>query len=385
MSVAPGQTLTGLKTYDNVVAVTASTILLAAPATAPGSAASVLFTPDNGGSSICDGEPTPYIYNRATFSYGPKDWGAFGGGLTGDHDDTVPLANWLNAPQPHVGDIDRYVVTAPLNCSANTTIQGPSNVSGSGSPLFSIIANNDSTLGPVFSGQWSTDGTILHQNVTQAVLTGDKFCRISGVGIDAGGFVSVLGTGSFSNNSSTINSVTNTANLQIGNTVVANGVPPNTTVSTIVGATVTMTQNYTGSGGIQSVTFYGPDAFDVEGRRVAVDGFSALINGSHNLDCGDNGPTGGLQLKDSEFISSLSDNVYLTSGCSNARLIGDIISTAGVSTNGTHGDPNARGVVFQDKDITIADGVIEQSNGTGLAEYYGDNPKSVPLLWWAPP
>jgi hypothetical protein len=112
---------------------------------------------------------------------------------------------------------------------------------------------------------------------------------------------------------------------------------------------------------------------------VTVDGFSALINGHYNLYCGTG--AGGLQLKDSEFISSQSDNVYLTSGCSNTRLIGDIVTTAGTSTGGTTGDPNARGVVFSSVDITVAGGSIEQSNGTGL-DLTGANYVSVSDMYF---
>jgi hypothetical protein len=96
------------------------------------------------------------------------------------------------------------------------------------------------------------------------------------------------------------------------------------------------------------------DTLDVAGVRVTVDGFSALINGVHNVIC-EAGESDGLQIKDAQIKGSSSDNVDLASNCANVRLVGDIVTTSG-----------GAGVVFGGRDLIMADGVIEQSSGIGL-------------------
>lgn len=96
------------------------------------------------------------------------------------------------------------------------------------------------------------------------------------------------------------------------------------------------------------------DTLDVHGIRVTVDGFSALINGRHNVIC-ETGESDGLQIKDTQMKGSSSDNIYLPSGCGNVRLVGDIVTTSG-----------GAGVVFGGRDLALADGIVEQSAGIGL-------------------
>jgi hypothetical protein len=106
------------------------------------------------------------------------------------------------------------------------------------------------------------------------------------------------------------------------------------------------------------------DAVDIAGTHVAIDGHSLIENagnqttGAYNVLCpGPNVASGakvdGLQIKDSQIIGAASDNVNLA--CPNVRLIGDTISGAG-----------GHGVVFGNTDLTIADGVVEQSGSTGI-------------------
>lgn len=335
--------------------------------------------PVNGGTILTDHGGN--CFQRLEPNWGPREFGAKGDGS----DDHSALQNWLNANQPHIGDVGTYIISSPLNCKPNTTIQGPSNGSNGGgtggtpTPLFQIVASS------TFAGR-------VPGGSSQAVLGAQNFCRLSGVGI-AGNQQAVPETGGVSSGSATITFTSSVSGFYIGNAVTGPDIQANTTVASPINTDCTPTpcvvisKAATGNNSSEPLMFWGPDALDVLGRRVTVDGFSALMNGYHNIDCGDDGSFGGLQLKNSEFLSSLSDNVYMPSGCSNARLVGDIVSTAGGSTNGTPGDPNARGVVFKDKDVTIADGVIEQSNGIGLdlegaervsvsGNFFDDNGKS---------
>ncbi|MGH7222701.1 MAG: hypothetical protein ACRELF_05710, partial [Gemmataceae bacterium] len=174
MAIVTGQTGIGLPAYDIVLSVNASSgiITLESPVTMnSGGQQTVDFSNDNGGSVVRDGETAPVCYNRATWNYNPREWGAHGHGST---DDTVPLQSWLNADQPHIGDIGNYMITSPLTCPANVNIQAPANLTGghplggSGTPQFEILA--DSATG-AFTGT--------------TLMTALNYCRLSGVALNA--------------------------------------------------------------------------------------------------------------------------------------------------------------------------------------------------------
>ncbi|HEY5047926.1 MAG TPA: right-handed parallel beta-helix repeat-containing protein [Rhizomicrobium sp.] len=108
---------------------------------------------------------------------------------------------------------------------------------------------------------------------------------------------------------------------------------------------------------------------DVLGQRVVIDGFSELGQGHNDLWCS---PTsqGQFRVKDSEMSNSTGDAVYISQGCSDVRLIGDIVTGAGLGI----AIPNvvnpqsstARGIYFGAVEGTISGGVIEESEGIGL-------------------
>ncbi len=117
---------------------------------------------------ICD------AFHRTTTNYGPKEYGAKGNGSA---DDTLPLQNWINANQPHIGDVGTYMVSSPLTCPQNTTVQGPENLANGTNPLFNIDALSN------FAGYTSASGYAL-----QGVIAAYDFCRLSGVVVTGNGF-----------------------------------------------------------------------------------------------------------------------------------------------------------------------------------------------------
>ncbi|HEY5046664.1 MAG TPA: right-handed parallel beta-helix repeat-containing protein [Rhizomicrobium sp.] len=110
-------------------------------------------------------------------------------------------------------------------------------------------------------------------------------------------------------------------------------------------------------GGVGSDGFGLADAVDVIGLHVTIDGFSALKRGNpYDLKCDvGSGSVYGLQVKDTEFDSAKLDDVRINSPCHDVRLIGDLVSGAGAS-----------GIYWGGGEGTIADGVVQESNGIGI-------------------
>jgi hypothetical protein len=337
-----GITGPGIPTNDAVASfdTTAPTITLITPAGSGAGTGTITLSGDNGGTTIKDISNNCFM--RVSSNWSPREWGAKGDGT---NDDTPFLQNWINAPQPHIGYIGRYKVFSPLTCPINTTIQGGADDAGSNATTrpFQILA------AATFAG-------LAPGNINQAVLTALDYCRISGVAVDAGGFYLPV-TGTTHTSSTSIDGLPSSiSGVHIGNAVTGVDIPDNTTVTLVTTSpccSVTISQAAS-LGHTETVNFYGPDALDIVGLRVTVDGFSALSGGHYNVNCGfvqADGP----QIKDTQIKSSSSDNVHMTSNCANARLIGDIITQAG-----------DKGVVFGGRDLTLADGVVEQSGGIGL-------------------
>jgi hypothetical protein len=128
----------------------------------------------------------------------------------------------------------------------------------------------------------------------------------------------------------------------------------------------------------------GVDAVDIVGREVAIDNHSLIENGFIDINCDVSGGNGvGLQVKESQVLNAATDNILIGQNCADVRLIGDIITGAG-----------NRGVAFYGADMTLADGVVEQSNGVGidletanlvsisanLIDHNGKSPPSPPLM-----
>ncbi|HEX4080943.1 MAG TPA: hypothetical protein VHX61_18930, partial [Rhizomicrobium sp.] len=122
----------------------------------------------------------------------------------------------------------------------------------------------------------------------------------------------------------------------------------------------------------EPITFYGPDVVDILANRVAIDGFSALSNGGNNLVCINTVAAGaGLQVKNTEISGAMNDDIHAESGCPNARFIGNIVTHAGSGSQGQTcgpGSPTCTGTGFywSGDEMTLADGVIEESQGIGL-------------------
>lgn len=342
IALGMGITGPGIPANDTVAAfdTVAPTITLASLAGSGAGTGTITLSGDNGGTTIKDSTNNCFV--RVGSNWTPREWGAKGDGT---NDDTPFLQNWINAPQPHIGYIGRYKVFSPLTCPINTTIQGGADDAGSNATTrpFQIFA------AATFSG-------LAPGNINQAVMTALDYCRLSGVAIDAGGF-SLHVTGTTYTGSTTIDGLPSSiSGVHIGNAVTGVDIPDNTTVTLVTTSpccSVTISQS-ANIGHMEAVNFYGPDALDIVGLRVTVDGFSALSGGHYNVNCGfvqADGP----QIKDTQIKSSSSDNVHMTSNCANARLIGDIITQAG-----------DKGVVFGGRDLTLSDGVVEQSGGIGL-------------------
>ena len=349
----------------------------------------ITFTGDNGGTLIIDNEPGsgtgsgPQCWQKTTYRGDPHEWGAYGDAYaTSPHDDTTALRDWLGAfgispaTMPtasfpsNFGPYNAflpgtYQIKNPLICPPGATILGPANVTsgsvangGPGSPPVEIVAANN------FKDTAAEPGL-------PAVIIANAYCRLSGIAVDA----SNAGGGKFSPSGSVSGTtVTFPTGTSIPGFVVA-GVPisdsggciaPLTTVTATSGSTLTISNSATGScgsmGSGDTITITGFYAVEVLGTHVGIDGHSLLKGGYYNVNCGDV-QLDGLQIKDSQFVQSVSDDIHMPSRCADVRLNGDLISGAGAGTNA---DPDARGVFFGGSDLTVADGIIEQSQGTGL-------------------
>jgi hypothetical protein len=157
MAIVAGQI--GLPAYDMITAISGGTITLASPVTGTQTTpTSINFSKDNGGSVVRDNETTPVCYNRTTWNYSPREWGAH---IDGSTDDTVPIQNWINAAQPHIAGPGNAVIDYGLTCSNpfmlpnyNGTIEGPPPAATSGGaqtmPGFVITAGD--VVGGAFTG-----------------------------------------------------------------------------------------------------------------------------------------------------------------------------------------------------------------------------------------
>lgn len=295
MGISPGMSVISssgnILAYDIITAVDSAggTITLQTPASFSNSGGALTISNDNGGSVIADAETMPRCFYRSSSQYTPKEWGAYENAGAHHTDDTVALQSWLNTGQSFITGVNHSlvavagtsaqsaisIVSFPLICPANTTVQGPTNLTGASStPLFTIEANSTSGVFPRSS----------------AVIDAYDYCRLSGIAINGNGVA---------------------------------------------------------------------DAVDVYGQRVAIDGFSSLTGGSpYDLDCpgsGARGSSNGLKIKDSIVSNASTIDIYITRGCNNSRIIGDVISDAGTT-----------GIALNAVEGTIADGVVEESTRAGI-------------------
>ncbi|HEX4157854.1 MAG TPA: hypothetical protein VHY79_05205, partial [Rhizomicrobium sp.] len=149
---------------------------------------SIVISGDNGGTLIVDHESTQQCWQKTNYRGDPHEFAAFGDGQT---DDTIPIQNWLGAygnvnptlaagttPPPNFGPWNatipaNYLVTAPLFCPPNATLQGNSPLVATGS----TGTYQGSPSVRIFAGTGFTGGS--------ALLTTSDYCRIAGMAIDA--------------------------------------------------------------------------------------------------------------------------------------------------------------------------------------------------------
>lgn len=381
MAIVEGQASSGLPAYDVVTNVTTNPddIVLTTPVTnVTQVTGSVNFSTDNGGSTIRDSETTgPVCYTRVTWQYNPIEWGAHGDGKS---DDTAPLQNWLNSVQPHLGTVGTFVTTSPLVCPQNASIQGPSNSSQNNQP-FTIEAAGSPGSTLQFSGTLPASTGA----ATQGLIGALSNCRISGVNLVGNGYF-LPTTGTISNHSNCITSLGTTNGLQIGNYVAGANISGQTTVTSI--GTCSGTSSVAVSGpeltcnpcNPENITFYGPDVVDIVGGSVAIEGFTSLSNGGNNLVCAATGNhIFDFQVKNTEISGAMNDNVQVQRSCADVRFIGDNIEMAGAGTGtGPFGGTvsqicgpgsstcTGRGIVYSRTEATIADGVVQESQGIGI-------------------
>lgn len=351
------------KSHGNIVAIA---LTLPLTGTNTSSDVNVTITGSNNGTLILDsyggiGTSTNQCWQKTNYRGDPHEFGAYGDGTT---DDTQPLQYWLGAygnvnptfnsasAPPNFGPWNasipaNYMVIAPLTCPDNALIQGPATQTTGPAPPVRIFAARNQA-GPTFSPNVAA-------NSAAAVLTMGNRCRLSGVAVDASG-LQLSGT---TNGSATITNIQpNTKQIQVGDVVTAADIPssPLAVVSTVVDShTVTILGEVASGSNSELISFNGPNAVTIAGSRDTIDSYSLIENGYNNVFCSANSNLqAGLQLKDSLFSASGEDNLSL-GGCPNVRVIGDVVSASG-----------NRGIQFGGTDITVANGVIEQSASTGL-------------------
>lgn len=367
-SISNGTGTTGIPPGAEIASiVSGSKITMTLPATAGGTSVPIQINGDNGGTLILDSvKNNQDCCQKTNYRGDPHEFGAVGDGVTND---TGALQNWLgaygnvnpnsafvSAPStfgPWIATVPaNYMVESPLNCPASMVIQGSPMLSTSGStPAVRIFAARQSgQTGPTFTAN-ATGNTVMALGTN---------CRIAGITIDGGG-VFINGTTNGNGTDPTIlDNLQSVTNIQVGDYVSAPDIPPGTTVQAV---------NPTGVGGCtapcvrlsatasssnsERVSFNGPDAVDIAGGHASIDSRSLIENGYYNVNCS-SGSTG-LQLLDSVFVQSGSDDLYMPSGCFNVRVNGNLIS-----------DANGRDIVFGGMDLTVADGNIEQACADGI-------------------
>ncbi len=335
----------------------------------------VIRNPANGATG------TPCFY-KTDYRGDPHEFGAYGDGKAhGGNGDTVAIQNWLGAygmvtdpaatnPPANFGPWKAtvpgtYLVYQPLFCPPNATIQGDENLTNNGNgmthnPRIEFKASNDFS-GTSYQSSYTTSTYV----ATQAVIGALGYCRLSGIAVTGNGFYSQSTNASTTSGSNQITVGTVSPDLQIGNAVsdTSGFIPDETTVVAPLPTggcpcIVYISQNATGTAASSdTINFYGPDAVEVLGNRLTVDGFSLLQKGHYDLFCGVAQGLGqdGVSIKDSSFQDALLDDIHIPGPCSNVRLIGNIVAGAGRD-----------GILFGATEGTIADGVIEESNNAGL-------------------
>lgn len=272
------------------------------------SMSNITFVGDNDGTLIIDSETGTsghQCWQKTNYRGDPHEFGAYGDsnyqGTTG-HDDTAPVQYWLGAygnvnsglaptkvpPNfgPWIAPIPaNYKINTPLYCPPNATIMGTENLQNGGTPRTNFVA------GPHFLGfgypfVTNTVGQLPSSFFgLQGVFAASAFCRLSGVAVSGNGFqLTPFGGGNMINGNNTITGLSTVTDsngdpIQPGNAVTdASGYVPAGSVVTAVNTTcpcsVTISKNVTGTTLTpEKINFFGPDAVDVVGDHVTIDGY----------------------------------------------------------------------------------------------------------------
>jgi hypothetical protein len=313
---------------------------------------SVAFTGSNGGTPIVDTGGD--CYQKTNYRGEPHEWGAVG---DGSNDDTLAIQNWLGAygsvsslapataPDNfgpwHATVPATYLVSQPLFCPPNATLMGDENLTNNGNSTGQThLPRIAFKAASAFAG-WSYPFTTTTPPATpfagtQAVIGAGSYCRLSGIAVIGNNQESIYNSVSVSTSAgqTTISLPNPLYNpLYAGNAVAAVDASSGATlaldettvtgVGCITSCQITVSQSINSpSSGAANFTFYGPDAVEVLGARLTIDGFSLLDLGHYNLFCGVAKGLGadGVSVKDSSFQDSLLDNIYIPGPCSNVRL-----------------------------------------------------------------
>jgi hypothetical protein len=303
----------------NITTGSTTSLTMTLAATGPQSG-SITISGTNTGTLIVDGETTPQCWQKTNYRGDPHEWGAYGdGGYPNGHDDAVALENWLGAygsgvntsPTTPAANFGPWIATVPaiyntslpLFCPPNANLQAPANDSRENTIAPLVTIMAGKTQGGnPFNG--GTAGTAANPI---AVLTAQSQCRISGLAIDANGSL-----GSSNNN------YVDAINIATG------------------------------------------------AQGVVIDDHALLEHGYFNLYCSQTSGSGttGMQLKDAQFNKSWSDNIHIVT-CPDVKIIGDVIALAG-KLDTTPINSSHAGVYYSGGDLTVSNGVIEESQGIGL-------------------
>jgi hypothetical protein len=310
------------------------------------------ITASNGGTLITDSYNSPggaNCYQKTNYRGDPHEFGAYGDGKAhGGDGDTVAIQNWLGAygnvsslaptaaPAnfgPWIASIPAtYLVYQPLVCPPYANLQAGANISagqpgnGAGGPNPLVIIQ---AAAPGGSGLATLQNTLAQP----ALMMASQYCRISGIALDANGngnfgFPGLGGSAGASTGTTVTLSSAPPAGVVPGMPLYdSGGCIPNAAVITAVNNTLytlTISLPATGSCSSDSITITGFYAVDVVGTHVGIDNHTLIKNGYYNIHCGDF-IVDGLQVKESQIYGAVSDGIHLGSGCSDIRIIGDIV------------------------------------------------------------
>lgn len=389
---------------------TSVTLTLALTGTATTSIAlnnGLLISGNNTGTIILDGNSSnKNCYQKTDYRGDPHEWGAYGDGALNaspaPHDDTQAIQYWLGAygnpvnlpggtPPANFGPWrptipGTYLVSSPLICPPNATIQGDENETNNGSgttpnPRVNFLAS------ATFNGMTASYPLSTGNYDLQSVFAASAFCRLSGIGISGNAFD--LQTTGTSNGMGSISVAAKTDSfgntIQVGNAVYAvdsTGNPISGLDGTVVTSAPTGTGPYTMSvsQNIPSATsdtffFFGPDAVDIldGANTVTIDGFTLLQNGRYDLFCGINAPglhaVTQLRVQNTHLQTAMQHGMYFPTNCDNLRLMDNNVSQAGTAATTVSSNLNAvpgDGIYFGTTEGSIEGGIIQDSSNAGI-------------------